>query len=67
MQIAKSITRHSIVEYEGHLYMIETKGYKKSVLLIPGEGTGRQIDDTTLLEVAYYPAELAMHFLKSEK
>lgn len=67
MEIAKNITRHSIVKYEDCLYMIETRGYRGSVILIPAEGAGKQIKDTALLEVIFYPAQLALHFLKTEK
>lgn len=63
MTQAKNIVRHSVVEYEGKLYMIETKHSKGYVLLVPAKGVGKEIKSSTMLEVVMFPAQLAVHFL----
>lgn len=64
MMQAKNITRHSLVEFEGKIWMIETNIKGNNVLLVPKDGeVGREIKGDTQLEVFKYPAQLAMDYI----
>lgn len=66
-EIAKNIIRHSIVIYNGKSYMIETKFKSRGkVLLIDKNEKGLEIQDSTILTVQRYPAQMAMEFLSSD-
>ena len=62
MQQAKDIIRHSVVRYEGKLWMIEN--LRKSVTTLIRGTFGKEIKPTQELEVVMYPAQLAGYFLE---
>lgn len=63
-----SIDRFSVVKYEGQIYVLENSNKRKPLLIKEndkGERIGKQMKTDTLLEVVYYPAQLAFLYLQS--